>query len=51
LQGAIGCHEPGQHWGNQLGGVADGMTAFSGEHFRIGDEVAMHGRRQLKRDF
>lgn len=48
---SICCHEPGQHWCYQPGGMGDLLAGFPRQDLGIGNKIAMQGSGQIETDF
>lgn len=47
---AIRSHEPRQHRRDKLTRIADGLTGFARNGFRVGKQISMHGSWQFNAD-
>jgi len=47
---AISSHKPRQHRHDKLTRIADGLTGFACNGFRVGNQISMHGSWQFKGD-
>ncbi len=48
-EGAVGCHEPPKHRGDQLRRLDGPLSGLPRKHLAVGDEIAMDGRGKLHR--